>query len=235
MANLPPCKSDGSNCLVIPQLLTGPLPPRLCGATLVWYRSFPITFTLVLNTPGEVADAFRQIFNAGGTILEAHYLYTDSQGVCSIEVDVFPPAGGRAATQVTCPPGWTYDPISERCVLTTTPPPIPPPIPPPPPPIVPPLPIVPPSGCSPIICKPPGQIVLIGACPTCQFDPPIPSHLPRIPAAKTLARPTIDFQTRLGTSVPILKTALNPTLRRGLPVFLKPCGCDSEVDLEEVI
>lgn len=117
------------NCLEIPPALNAPLPSTLCGAIITWYRIFPITFTLRANGPDAVRAALEGIANAGGTVLNATWFYTDDTGACTIEVDTFTKIPGKpdSGINVTCPPGFVYDPGLEACVLDVV---IIPPIPP---------------------------------------------------------------------------------------------------------
>lgn len=149
------------NCLEIPPAS----PPSgksfpVCRWHLTWYRVWPITFDLSDSGAGSeatLATALNGIANAGGRLLDLDVSYLDSSGACTLTVStIYPTPGnpnpsGSGQPQVTCPPGFVYDPVAEACVLeaiVVTPPPPPGPPPPGPPPPGPPPP--PSGGCPPV-------------------------------------------------------------------------------------
>lgn len=109
-------------------------------------------------------------------------------------------------------------------------------------------------------CPPPGMTQLVNGVAVCVFDPPVPPFttippfglpgraiLPFVKRGTSIVLPAIGNRTasQPGTSVQsaALTSAalqkmrgLNPTLKRGIPYVVKPCGCnDAAGDFEEAI
>lgn len=109
-------------------------------------------------------------------------------------------------------------------------------------------------------CPPPGMTQLVNGVAVCVFDPPVPPFgtippfgrpglaiLPFPRKAMSIAlhaignptaiRPATSAQSAGSTSAALQKMkGLNPTLKRGIPYVIKPCGCDDAAgDFEEEI
>lgn len=151
------------NCLEIPprvdpstgDVLPGRTPFPVCGWSLQWYEHFPILLGLSGPDEPSLDLALNGIAAAGGRIYSLRVGFLASDGSCQF-IDILYPYPGNpnpsGQPQVTCPPGFTYDPVAEACVFDSIvivpppPPPTPPPPITPPPPTTPPPPAPPPGG-----------------------------------------------------------------------------------------
>jgi hypothetical protein len=95
--------------------------------------------------------------------------------------------------------------------------------------------IVIPPPPPPNFCQPPGQLVSTPFGQVCQYDPPMPNHLPfAFRNSRSIKRQKLLTSQTSRKRIVVPNLALNPTINAGKPFHFKPCGCDGP-DFEEKI